>query len=200
MYVFILRGWQALLAPRCWRKLSRPKNWQIGQVPGKQWAGGPKPKDAFVILQCKQWKELSVHSPAPCNSALFAGWHAAVCADVSMNWQRGFTRRLLAQSQKQGSGRQRGTEPEERDTASLPMTQTAFTSPEIHIVYSQKHFRFPWIHNFMISVWRIQSFNQYFFLRFSATRSAGKENYKYCFRNFHCYQDIQNRREMLHPF
>ena len=103
-----------------------------------------------VILQCKQQKHYVVHSPAPCNSALLPGWHAAVRADVSMNWQRGFTRRLLAPSQKQGSGRERGTDPEERDTASLPMTLISFTSPEIHIVYSQKHLKFPWIHNFMI--------------------------------------------------
>lgn len=79
-----------------------------------------------------------------------APWQAAVRADVSMNWQRGFTRKLLAQSQ--GSGRERGTDPKERDTASLPMTLTAFTSPEIHIVHSQKHFKSPWTHNFMTTV------------------------------------------------
>lgn len=40
-----------------------------------------------VILQCKQQKHHGVHSPAPCNSALLPGWHTAIRADVSMNWQ-----------------------------------------------------------------------------------------------------------------
>lgn len=31
--------------------------------------------------------------------ALLPGWHAAVRADVSRNWQRGFTRRILSQSE-----------------------------------------------------------------------------------------------------
>lgn len=64
-------------------------------------------------------------------------------ADVSMNWQRGFTR-LLAQSQKQGSERRRGadpeerdTDPEERDTVSLLMTLISFTSPEVHCLLTE---------------------------------------------------------------
>lgn len=99
--------------------------------------------------------EKSWHCPSPCCQAGTLQYVLMSAGTGREVLQEGFYL-----SQKQSSGRQRGTDlEEERDTASLLTALISFTS-EIHSIYSKKHLNFPWTHSVMTIIWGIQQSDQ----------------------------------------